>query len=126
MQSAGALAISGRIQDFNHSGRWEDCRTDQELRARINNDRDIKLTWKHRADGTHLPTGTAAIHLPHLVAQMLTIEIQEVDVIVNVVTVTAVAEAVEAVEVVRAKKVAVVSIGTTTKVRPVVSVVSLT
>ena len=41
-------------------------------------------------------------------------------------SVTAVVEAVEAVEVVRAKKVADVSIGTSTKVRPVVSVVSLT
>ena len=106
--------------DFNHSGRWEGCRADLELRARVTKDRDIKLTWKHRADGTH------SIHLPHLVVLMLTIKIPDDDVIVNVVTVMAVAMAVEAVKVVRAEKVVDKSIGTTTKVRPVVPEVSLT
>ena len=72
------------------------------------------------------------IHLPHLFVQMLTIEIQDDDVIVNVVTVMAFAEAmeaamaVEAVKVVGAEKVTDISIGTTTKVRPVSPVSSPT
>ena len=44
--------------DFNHSGRWKGSQADQELRARVTKDRDNKLTWKQRAEGTQLPTGT--------------------------------------------------------------------
>ena len=50
--------------DFNHSGKWEGCKADQELRARSVKDRDHKLTWKHRAYGTRLSTGTVAVPDP--------------------------------------------------------------
>jgi hypothetical protein len=40
--------------DFNHSGKWEGCRADRELRASSVKERDHKLTWKKRTDGTRL------------------------------------------------------------------------
>ena len=40
--------------DFNHSGRWEGCKADRELR----------VSWKYRADGTRLTTGTSAAPNP--------------------------------------------------------------
>ena len=46
--------------DFNHSGRWEGCKAVRELRVRFDRDRDVKLSWKQRADGTRLTTGTSA------------------------------------------------------------------
>ena len=46
--------------DFNHSGRWEGCRAYRELRGRFDKDREVKLSWKQRADGTRLTTGTSA------------------------------------------------------------------
>ena len=41
--------------DFNHSGRWEGCRADRELRVRFDKDWEVKLSWKQRADGTRSP-----------------------------------------------------------------------
>ena len=42
--------------DFNKTGRWEGCKADRELKARGKKGRELKLKWKSRADGTHLPT----------------------------------------------------------------------
>ncbi len=47
--------------DFNHSGKWEGCKADRELRARSVKERDHKLTWKNRTDGTRLSTALVAI-----------------------------------------------------------------
>ena len=54
--------IESRVKhpDFNHSGRWEGCKADRELRVRFDRDREVKLIWKQRADGTRLTTGTSA------------------------------------------------------------------
>ena len=46
--------------DYSHSGRWEGCKADRELRVRFDKDRKVKLSWKQRADGTRLTTGTSA------------------------------------------------------------------
>ena len=46
--------------DFNPSGRWEGCKADRELRVRFDREREVKLSWKQRADGTRLTTGTSA------------------------------------------------------------------
>jgi hypothetical protein len=100
--------------DFNHNGKWEGCKADRELRARSVKDRDHKLTWKYRADGTRLSTGPV-IRLPHLVVPVQTMEIQDDDVIVIAVE-----------EVVGAERAVDMSIGAGTKVQLVSPVSSPT
>ncbi len=108
--------------DFNHSGKWEGCKADRELRARSVKERDHKLTWKNRTDGTRLSTAPVAIPDPPTPPRSTneTKEIQDDDVIETVVTMIAVEE------VVGAERAADMSIGAGTKVHLVSPVSSPT
>jgi hypothetical protein len=121
-----AIIIIARTHpDFNERGQWDGCIADRALRRWQRNEKEIKLTWGKRADGTILPRRVpdAAAPAAPPTRMIRMIEINDIDGTMTVGIAMVIEEIKEVVEVV---VVVDKSIGTKTKVRPVSPVSSLT
>jgi len=51
-----AINVRYRVHpDFNARGQWDRMKSDRAIRSWQKEEKEIKLTWGKRADGTHLP-----------------------------------------------------------------------
>ena len=107
--------------DFNERGQWDGCLADRALRRWQKDEKEIKLTWGKRADGTVLPRRAPNAAVPAAPPRRM-IEINDVDGIMTVGIVMVIEGIKEVVVVVVISE----SSGIKTKVRPVLPVVSLT
>jgi len=76
-----AINVRYRVHpDFNARGQWDRMKSDRAIRSWQKEEKEIKLTWGKRADGTHLPKRDLSLlaHLFHLATMMRMIETTKV------------------------------------------------